>query len=122
NAAYDNKGEQIWSLNYNYPNYGGSLNIYFLPKEVTFTTAKLTQFGGFYPDEAYLNSFDSKDLRGRHNMGFFFNSFTTNSETYDFPWAVYKFFDKGILDSAPSDGKGFPFLRYADLLLTYAEA
>ncbi|MGN6342257.1 MAG: RagB/SusD family nutrient uptake outer membrane protein [Ginsengibacter sp.] len=120
NAAYDNKGEQIWDLNYNYPNLPSYLNIYFLPKEVSFTTS--IQFGGFYPDSNYLNSFNSADLRGRHNMGFFYNNFTVNGQTYHFPWAVYKFFDKGILTSAPGSGKGFPLLRYADLLLTYAEA
>jgi hypothetical protein len=55
-------------------------------------------------------------------MGFFYNSFTVNAHTYQFPWAIYKFFDKGILTTAPGSGKSFPLLRYADLLLTYAEA
>lgn len=122
NAAFDNKEEQIWDLNYNYPNFPSTLNVYFLPKDVVFTTPRYLQFGGFYPDSNYLNSFDPADLRGRHNMGFFYNSFTTNSGTYNFPWAVYKFFDKGILTTSPGSGKGFPLLRYADLLLTYAEA
>ena len=55
-------------------------------------------------------------------MGFFYNSFKVNGQTYNFPWAIYKFFDKGVLATAPGSGKGFPLLRYADLLLTYAEA
>ncbi|MEO8174690.1 MAG: RagB/SusD family nutrient uptake outer membrane protein, partial [Sediminibacterium sp.] len=90
------------------------------PKEVSFTTS--IQFGGFYPDSNYLNSFNPSDLRGRHNMGFFYHSFSVNGQTYNFPWAIYKFFDKGVLTTAPGSGKGFPLLRYADLLLTYAEA
>ena len=121
-AAYDNTEEHIWDLNYNYPNFPSSLNVYFLPKEVIFNKVGMLQFGGFYPDPEYLDSFDPADLRGRHNMGFFYNSFTTNSKTYNFPWAVYKFFDKDVLASAPNSGKGFPILRYADLLLIYAEA
>lgn len=120
NTTYDNKGEHIWDLNYNYPNQQSYINTYFLPKEAVFTSS--IQFGGFYPDADYLNSFDAADLRGKHNMGFFYNSFTTNGQTYNFPWAVYKFFDKGILTTAPGSGKGYPLLRYADLLLTYAEA
>jgi hypothetical protein len=120
NTAYDNKEEHIWDLNYNYPNQQSYINTYFLPKEAVFTSS--IQFGGFYPDADYLNSFDPADLRGKHNMGFFYNSFTTNGQTYNFPWAVYKFFDKGILTTAPGSGKGYPLLRYADLLLTYAEA
>ena len=122
NTAFDNKEEHIWDLNYNYPNFQSSMNVYFLPKEVVFNTPKFLQFGGFYPDPNYLNSFYPADLRGKHNMGFFYNSFTTNGTTYNFPWAVYKFFDKGVLTTSPGSGKGFPLLRYSDLLLTYAEA
>lgn len=120
NKAFDNKEEHIWDLNYNYPNFQSYMNTYFLPKEVSFTAS--IQFGGFYPDSNYLNSFNSSDLRGRHNMGFFYHSFTVNNQTYNFPWAIYKFFDKDILTTSPGSGKGFPLLRYADLLLTYAEA
>src|SRR5690606_787637 len=87
-----------------------------------FTVPQFVQFGGFYPDPDYLDSFDPADLRGRNNMGFFYNSFTTNSQTYNFPWAIYKFFDKDILLTSPQSGKGFPLLRYADILLTYAES
>jgi len=122
NGDFDNLEEHIWNLNYNYPNFQSSLNIYFLPKEVVFNESGQLQFGGFYPDADYLDSFDPADLRGRNNMGFFYNSFTTNSGIYNFPWAIYKFFDKGILQTAPGSGKNFPVLRFADLLLMYAEA
>ncbi|MEH6680363.1 MAG: RagB/SusD family nutrient uptake outer membrane protein [Sediminicola sp.] len=122
NSAFDNIGEHIWDVNYNYPDLPNSFGIYFLPEEVVFTQTGFQQFGGFYPDPAYLDSFSPEDLRGRNNMGFFYNSFTTNGETYNFPWAIYKFFDKGLLTTAPDSGKNFPLLRYADLLLTYAEA
>ncbi len=121
-AAYDNQVEHIWDLNYNYPDFPSSINNYFLPKEVIFTSTGFLQFGGFYPDPNYLNSFDPQDLRGKHNMGFFYDTFTTGGKTYNFPWAVYKYFDKGILTTSPYNGKGIPLLRYADLLLTYAEA
>lgn len=122
NADYDNLEEHIWDLNYNQPDYPNGFNIYFLPQGVVFTETAFFQFGGYYPDESFLDSYASEDLRGRNNMGFFYNSFTTGGETYDFPWAVYKFFDKGILQTAPNNGKNFPLLRYADVLLTYAEA
>ncbi|MEX2593133.1 MAG: RagB/SusD family nutrient uptake outer membrane protein [Anditalea sp.] len=122
NSAYDNTEEHIWDLNYDYPDFPSSLNNYFLPKEVVFTNTGFLQFGGFYPDSNYLDSFDPADLRGRNNRGFFYNSFTTNGETYNFPWAIYKFFDKGILETNPGSGKNFPMLRYADVLLTFAEA
>lgn len=122
NSSFDNLEEHIWNLNYNQPDYPNGFNIYFLPQEVVFTETAFFQFGGFYPDEDFLDSFAPEDLRGRNNMGFFYNSFTTGGETYEFPWAVYKFFDKGILQTAPNNGKNYPLLRYADVLLTYAEA
>ena len=122
NAAFDNMEEHIWDLNYNYPDFPDSFNVYFLPKEVIFTQTAFIQFGGFYPTSEYLDSFDPQDLRGKNNRGFFYNNFTTGGETYDFPWAIYKFFDKGILETSPGGNKNFPLLRYADILLTYAEA
>jgi hypothetical protein len=42
--------------------------------------------------------------------------------TYNFGWAMYKFFDMRLVDMAPRSGKDFPLIRYADILLTYAEA
>jgi hypothetical protein len=122
NKAYDNKGENIWEVNYNYPDLPNSFNIYFIPKLVTFTYTGVTGYGGFYPDSVFLDSYAPNDLRGRHNQGFFYNHYTVNGVTYHFPWAVYKFFDKDVLENAPLSGKDFPLLRYADVLLTYAEA
>jgi hypothetical protein len=122
NSSYDNTEEHIWDLNYNYPDFQSSMNIYFLPKDRVMTKAGFPGFGGFYPDADYLNSFDADDLRGRNNMGFFYNSYTIDGIIYEFPWAVYKFFDKEIIQTGPESGKNFPLLRYADLLLMYAEA
>lgn len=125
NHEFDNMGENIWGVNFGYPDRPNSFVFYFLPKEVTFNTGgvPLNGFGGFYPAEDFLDSFAPEDLRGRHNQGFFYNEFTVNSVTYSFPWAIYKFFDKGVIENPTgSSGKDFPVLRYADVLLTYAEA
>src|SRR6218665_71478 len=122
NAAYDNLQEHIWDLNYSFPNSPSFISCYFLPQKPIFNTPKKNQYGGFYPDSLFLDSFDSRDLRGRNNLGFFFNRFVAGKETHRFDWAVYKYFDKGVLETAPYGAKGIPLLRYADLLLTYAEA
>lgn len=122
NASFDNLQEHIWDVNYSYPSSPSGLTCYFLPVGHIFNRPQKNQYGGFYPETNFLKSFDPADLRGKHNLGFFFNSFTTDGKTYNFDWAVYKFFDKGVLDTAPDGAKGFPLLRYADVLLTYAES
>lgn len=120
NPAFDNKEEHIWMANYAINNANSSLSVYFLPKEVKFVNA--LQFGGFYPSTNFIKSYHTNDLRGMHNMGFFFNSINVKGNEYNFPWAIYKFFDPGILTTAPNSAKNFPMIRYADVLLTYAEA
>jgi starch-binding outer membrane protein, SusD/RagB family len=122
NPDFDNKQEHIFSINYGLTFSESSFPVFFLPKESTFVRNKYIQFGGFYPDNSFLNSYDVADLRGKNNQGFYYNSIVVDGTTHNFPWAVYKFFDKNLLDIAPRSGKDFPVIRYADILLVYAEA
>jgi len=122
NTAFDNKQENIFGVNYTINDANASVPVYFLPKEVKFTRNNSLQFGGFYPTADFMNSYAAGDLRGKNNMGFFYNTITVDGKVYTFPWAIYKFFDKGLLDVSPNSGKDFALLRYADVLLTYAEA
>lgn len=122
NPDYDNTVEHIFSINYTVDLYDASQPVYFLPKEVKFLRNNYIQFGGFSPSDDFLNSYAAQDLRGKNNMGFYYNSITVDGTVFNFPWAIYKFFDKKILDIAPKSGKDFPLLRYADILLTFAEA
>ncbi len=122
NPAYDNTGEHIFSINYTIDLYNASQPVYFLPKEVKFLRNNYIQFGGFSPSADFMNSYAFQDLRGKNNRGFYYNSITVDGKVFNFPWALYKFFDPQILDVAPKSGKDFPLLRYADILLTYAEA
>lgn len=121
NPAFDNTEEHIFSVNYGLNLADASIPVFFLPREVIFVRNNYIQFGGFYPTEAFLNSYESGDLRAQ-NQGFFYDTFTVDDSTYTFPPAIYKFFDKGLLDNAPLSGKDFPLYRYADVLLMYAEA
>lgn len=119
---FDNKQENIFAVNYTLNDFNATIPVYFLPKEVKFTKTNSLQFGGFYPTDDFINSYPAGDLRGKSNNGFFYNTITVNGTVYNFPWAIYKFFDKKLLDVAPNSGKDFPLLRYADVLLTFAEA
>jgi hypothetical protein len=120
NPAFDNTQEVIYAINYEANVNDASLPNYFLPQESIFTP--FLQFGGFYPNTPFLNSYAPNDLRGLNNQGFFYDSIIVNGITHNFPWAIYKYFDPGLITNSPHSGKGYNILRYADLLLVYAEA
>lgn len=120
NPAYDNTQEHIWMVNYLINKSNSSVTVYFLPKQAIFTP--FLQFGGFYPTVDFLDAYPAGDLRGLNNQGFYYDSITVSGTTYHFPWAIYKFFDPGIIQNSPNSSKNFPLIRYADILLTYAEA
>lgn len=121
NPAFDNTEEHILSVNYGLNLTNASIPVFFLPREVLFVRNNFIQFGGFYPSEAFLSSYTSSDLRVQ-NQGFVYNTFTVDDSVFTFPTAIYKFFDKGLLDTSPNSGKDFPLYRYADVLLMFAEA
>ncbi|KYP13006.1 RagB/SusD family nutrient uptake outer membrane protein [Flavihumibacter sp. CACIAM 22H1] len=122
NPQFDNQVEHIFSINYTQSINDASHPVYFLPNEVKFLRNDYIQFGGFSPSDAFLGSYMSADLRGRNNQGFYYNSIEVDGTTYNFPWAIYKFMDPALLDVAPQSGKDFPLIRYADILLVFAEA
>lgn len=122
NPAFDNQAEHIFSINYTQSINDASHPVYFLPREVNFLRNNYIQFGGFSPSDAFLDSYASSDLRGKLNQGFYYNSIEVDGDTYEFPWAIYKFMDPAQLDVAPQSGKDFPLFRYAEVLLIFAEA
>ncbi|RYD93083.1 MAG: RagB/SusD family nutrient uptake outer membrane protein [Sphingobacteriales bacterium] len=88
-------------------------------------TAAAYQSGGMSPAPRYLNSYAPNDLRGKHHLGFWYNQLTIAGQTITFEdWSSNKFFDKSTLSpgNASLSGLNYHVLRYADLLLTYAEA
>jgi hypothetical protein len=120
NPAYDNREEHILMANYAINIADAYIPMFLVPEEAVDLTP-FFEFGGLYPDESFLASYQPDDLR-RQNQGFYYQSYTVDGTTYSFPWAIYKFFDKGILETGLQSGKSFPLLRYADVLLVYAEA
>lgn len=123
NPDFDNKEEHIFSINFGLDIVNSILPIELYPKGVSFNRNGYVNNdqGLLYPETTFLNSFQPNDLRGQ-NQGFFHNTITVDGVSYDFPWSLYKFFDKKLIDNAPRSGKDFPAIRYADILLVYAEA
>lgn len=120
---YDNQGEYILMGNYgNTPAPQQHYSQFF----VAAMAVKLTGFVGFgsmMPTQDFINSYESDDLRGQEK-GFFFTSYEAadGSGIINFEPTVYKFFEPTLVDDAPYCGKSLPLIRYAEMLLTYAEA
>ncbi len=123
NPDFDNKEEQIFSINFGLDIVNNILPIELYPKGVSFNRNGYVNndMGLLYPETSFLASYDPSDLRRQEN-GFFFDTINVDGVKYNFPWSLYKFFDKNLLNNAPRSGKDFPLIRYADVLLTYAEA
>lgn len=123
NPDFDNKQEHIFSIQFGLNIINSIVPNELYPKGVSFNRNGNVDndMGLLVPEESFLNSYASDDLR-RKNNGFFFNTITVDGTVYNFTWAVYKFFDKNLLDNSPRSAKDFPVIRLADILLTYAEA
>jgi len=123
NPDFDNKVEHIFSVNFAIDINNAVIPTQLYPKGVSFNRGGYVNndMGLLYPEDNFVSSYNAADLRGKNN-GFFFNTITVDGVVYNFPWAIYKFFDKRLIDFAPRSGKDFPLIRYADILLTYAEA
>lgn len=118
--AFDYAQEHIFMANYAPTIAGAYLPQYLLPQAADITSG--IEFNGLLVLDGFRTSYPEGDLRAQ-NQGFFYESITVGGQTYTFPWSLYKFFDESLTEEGVSEsGKNFPILRYADLLLLYAEA
>jgi hypothetical protein len=123
NPTFDNKEENIFGINFGLDIVNNILPIELYPKGVSFNRNGYVNndMGLLVPETSFLASYDPADLRRQEN-GFFYDTINVDGVKYSFPWSLYKFFDKTLLTNAPRSGKDFTLIRYADVLLTYAEA
>lgn len=81
--------------------------------------------GGIYATQAFAESYDPTDLR-RKEKQFFFTKFTNESDRsreVDLGgYFIWKHFDVAAQTSTANSDLNWPAIRYADVLLTYAEA
>lgn len=129
NTATENMKEHIFELQYlsgvaDNPNQGILLPNF---KEVS---AYGTEIGSTVPTLQFYNSYEDGDLRAVDRQGFFYTHYYDggNGDLKDLsaPY-IYKFFDviangtQGVQGTATSS-LNWPNIRYAQVLLTYAEA
>ena len=114
--AFDLQEEHIFMVQYA-ATIPSTFSLYFTPLGGTDITDQSLHFGGLEPEDNFYNSYDPADIRGM-NQGFFFDSF----EGANFNRSVYKYFYEEFRTARGLGTKNFPLIRYADVLLTYAEA
>ncbi|MCH7396472.1 RagB/SusD family nutrient uptake outer membrane protein [Belliella sp. DSM 107340] len=83
------------------------------------------EFGVMFPTPAFINSHEPEDLRIAER-GFYYTSYPSiNNPSQEVSFGghyIYKYFDEeAVLNTAQSE-LGFIFIRYAEVLLTFAEA
>jgi hypothetical protein len=124
-----NRLEHIFMLQYNnliaanpmdnmYPNF----------KPVTYNGPGGT--GSTVPEVSFYNSFENGDLRTKNQEGYFYTSYYTNGNGAEFDLGapyIFKHFNtiangfKGV-GGTRNNNLNVPLIRYAEVLLTYAEA
>lgn len=81
--------------------------------------------GGIYATADFVKSYDPADLRAKEKQ-FFFTKFTNesnrNQEVDLGGYFIYKHFDTVAQTSTANSDLNWPVIRYAEVLLTYAEA
>lgn len=120
---YDNNGEYILMANYgDSPAPQQGYSSFFLPVSAVKLTGFVT-YGSAMPTQDFIDSYEEGDLRAQEK-GFFFTSYNSydNSGMLSFEPTVYKFFEPTLVGNGGSCGKSIPLIRYAEMLLTYAEA
>jgi hypothetical protein len=81
--------------------------------------------GGLYSTDEFVKSYDANDLRAKEKQ-FFFTSFTNesnrNQQVNLGGYFIYKHFDNVAQTTSGNSDLNWPVIRYADVLLIYAEA
>jgi hypothetical protein len=118
------RGENIFSVQSDSNNATSYLHRSLLPYPVTSPViASGQEYGGhMLPTQHFYDAFDDADAR---KEAYFYSSYPSLDDpditvSFSRPF-IYKFFDEAALSSGKS-GLRFPLIRYADVLLTLAEA
>jgi hypothetical protein len=124
----ENTGEHIFMIQYAAGIANAGYQSFFLPNNTDVTASG--EVGTTVPTAAFLNSYEPGDLRTAEK-GFYFQSYYQNQGvgapiTFGKKY-VYKHFDV-IANGSPgvpgtgNSGLNYPLIRYAEVLLLYAEA
>ncbi|MEX2567474.1 MAG: RagB/SusD family nutrient uptake outer membrane protein, partial [Cyclobacteriaceae bacterium] len=130
NVATDNTVEDIFEIQFLANIAGNPLQQPMLPYYKPISAGAATGIGTTVPTEPFYQSYELGDLRAENQQGFFYTSYFHfgNGEVYDLggPY-IFKHFDvlthgkPGVAGTGRSD-LNMPQIRFAEVLLIYAEA
>jgi len=128
--ANENRGEHIFQIQYNSSFAGNNeLQMFYLPNFRPIT-AYNASFGTTIPLPQFYQSYEANDKRTKNREGFFYTSYFTGGtgDEYDLgaPY-IFKLFDVAANGSPGKPGTAnssmnVPQIRFAEVLLIYAEA
>ncbi len=122
----ENTGEHIFMVQFAASNWTTSMDFqkFILPYTKNISLLN-NRTGAIYASDEFVASFESGDKRAKDRQ-FFYNTYTlTTDRNTTIPLGgnyLYKFFDVQANTVTGTSGLNFPLIRYAEVLLIYAEA
>ena len=124
----DNRLEHIFMIQFNRTQEGNPFEASIYPNSKPVSTNSGN--GSFAPTQSFYNSYDDTDLRKRNQQGWFYTSYFTNGTGAPLELGAPYIFKHFNVASTGSPGRpatnqnnlNVPVIRYADVLLMYAEA
>lgn len=124
NPAKKNTGENIFMIQYKTQVIPSNWQVLIIPYNKNIS-AYSAETGGIYPTLSFVQSYAAGDLRTKEKQ-FFFTQFTSESnrgQVVDLGgYFLYKLFDTDAQTGSASSDLNWPLIRYAEVLLLYAEA
>lgn len=125
NPDIENKGEHMFMIQYQAStSVENPFQTLYLPYNMDISYYS-TETGSIVVYDEFINTYETGDKRVEEGE-FYYTKYTKNgnrAETVDFGvYHVFKFFDEEANLQTARSGLNYPLLRYADILLLYAEA
>ena len=124
NPAKKNVDENIFMIQFKTQIVPGSWQSAIIPYNKNISQYS-DETGGIYATADFVKSYDPADLRAKEKQ-FFFTKFTNEKDRNQVVdlggYFIYKHFDTVAQTSTANSDLNWPVIRYADVLLMYAEA
>ncbi|ASZ13329.1 RagB/SusD family nutrient uptake outer membrane protein [Chitinophaga pendula] len=124
NPAKKNVEENIFMIQYKTQIIPSNWQVSILPYNKNIS-AYSDETGGIYANLNFVKSYEAGDLRAKEKQ-FFYTKYTSESDRNKVVelggYYIYKHFDEVAQTSTANSDLNWPVIRYADVLLMYAEA
>ena len=124
NIEMENKGEHLFMIQYQSGIVENPFQSLLLPYNMDVSYYS-TETGSVYALDEFISTYEEGDKRTEEGE-FYYTQFTSNANREEMVkfggYYIYKFFDMDAHLNTAKSSLNYPLLRYADVLLMYAEA